>query len=215
MTLLRKRFSIFLFLDLLCQLTDQKVLKSPGYTAKILSLVAVFFPSAGKEHPWIFPFFPFILVLTCPLLPLFWFFPSSLYLRVIHPLFSLLSMSRHAFWAANIKEVVAAQQSLGRAEQGIRATRMPRAIILGQLLQQAWEQGWKRQLLPRDQPGLSLHLSKVHNYSDNKIFTLLSYFCSLSGSSPYRLFSNYWLESFSHVLPSVENNIINICYWII
>lgn len=118
MSLLRRRISILLCLDLLCQLTEQKVLKSPGYIAKI-SLVTLYVPSVGNGDQPIFPFF----FQSCPYLP---FFPlacssgSSLqlcYLRVIHPLFSLLSKSLHASWAANSKEVVAAQQSLWGAEQ--------------------------------------------------------------------------------------------------
>lgn len=119
MSLLRKRISILLCLDLLCQLTEQKVLKSPGYTAKISSLVTLYVPFAGNGQQPIFPFF----FQSCPYLP---FFPltfssgSSLqlcYLRVFHPLFSLLSKSLHASWSDNFKEVVAAQQSLRRAEQ--------------------------------------------------------------------------------------------------
>lgn len=68
----------------------------------------------------LFFLFSFSLVLTYPFFPLACSSGSSLqlcYLRVIHPLFSLLSKSLHASWAANSKEVVAAQQSLWGAEQ--------------------------------------------------------------------------------------------------
>lgn len=117
MTLLIKRFSTFLFLDLLCQLTEQQFLKSPRYTAKILFLLTVFSLLLARKTNEFF-LFPLSFL---SLLALFYpFSDSSLQLcclRVIHPLFFLLSKSLHAFWAASIKEVAAAQQSLGRAEQ--------------------------------------------------------------------------------------------------
>lgn len=130
------------------------------------------FPFCWQGRPTYFSFFSLSFL---SLLALFYPFSGSslqlCYLRVIHPLFSLLSKSLHASWAASIKEVVAAQQSLGRAEQRHWDYMDAACSDLGPAPRHpAWEQGWKGQLLPRDQPGFSLHLSKVHNYSENKIF---------------------------------------------
>lgn len=137
----------------------------------------------------LFFLFSFSLVLTCPFFPLTFSSGSSLqlcYLRVIHPLFSPLSKSHCASWAANSKEVVAAQQSLGRAEQRHQDCKDAACNNLWPAsLRQAWEQEWKgSQFFPRDHPWLSLHLSKYTITLIIKSFGVTHFpsFCFPSGS---------------------------------
>lgn len=130
MSLRRKRISVLLFLDLLCQVTGQKIPKSPGHVSQnLLSSNS----SVGNGVQTFFPCFSW----SCPDLP---FFPltfssgSSLqrcYLRVIL-LFSLICKHLHASWAANSKEVQLSRAS-GEQNKDVMTARMQHAANFGQL----------------------------------------------------------------------------------
>lgn len=216
MSLLRKRISVLLFLDLLCQVTGQKILKSPGHVSQnLLSSNS----SVGNDVQTFFPCFS----QSCPDLlffPLTFSSGSSLqrcYLRVIL-LFSLICKHLHASWAANSKEVIAAQQSLRRAEQRCYDCKDAACNKLWPASPcQTCEQEWKEdQLFPTDHPGLNLHLSEYTVIVTVKSFGLVRFpffvffflflFYALIDS-----FSNYCFRSFSHVVPlkPVGNIIIN------